>query len=364
MNSEPDRYHRQTLLHGIGEAGQRRLSESTALILGCGALGCVVSDMLARSGVGHLVIVDRDVPELTNLQRQVLFDEQDVADGIPKSEAAKRRLTAVNSDIRVSAFVDDINHTNIERYATAVDVIVDGLDNFETRYLANDMAVKHGVPYVYGAAVATSGMAFPVLPHADGSRPWESAGETNLSTPCFRCLFDEAPPPGTTATCDTVGVLNSLIGIVANFQVTETLKILTGNFAAVNRKLLTIDPWTNDISHLAVDSAYAAGDCRCCKHREFAYLDGASGSSAASLCGRNAVQLRSRNVNAVPTFATLAERLRRHGTVRVNDYLLRAEITDSGAPVEITLFTDGRAIIKGTADPATARSVYAKYVGT
>ena len=364
MISELDRYHRQTLLQSIGEAGQRRLSNSTALILGCGALGCVVADMLARAGVGHLVIVDRDVPELSNLQRQVLFDEQDVADGIPKSEAAKRRLSGVNSTIRVSSFVDDINHTNIERYASGADVLVDGLDNFETRYLVNEVAVKCGAPYVYGAAVATSGMAFAVLPHADGSRPWESASGTNLSTPCFRCLFDEAPPPGTTATCDTVGVLNSLIGVVANFQVTETIKILTGNFAAVNRKLLMIDPWLNDINLVDVKSAYTTGDCPCCKQRQFPYLDGASGSSATSLCGRNAVQLRNRQTNGAMALDSLAERLRAHGTVSVNEFLLRAKINDSGAPIEITLFTDGRAIIKGTEDPATARNVYAKYVGT
>ena len=250
------------LLPGFGADGQRRLRDSTALLLGCGALGSVAADMLARAGVGHLVIVDRDFVELTNLQRQVLFDERDVADGIPKAEAAKRKLAVINSQVKVTAIVDDINHNNIERFAAGADVIVDGLDNFETRYLANDLAVKTGRPYVYGAAVGTTGMAFTVLPHSDGQTAWESA-DKNLATPCFRCLFEEAPPPGTSATCDTVGVISSAVGIVANFQVAETLKILTGNFANVSRTLLNFDLWVNEIMQLNVGDAYEKSNCRC-----------------------------------------------------------------------------------------------------
>ena len=207
MSQDLARYSRQMLLPDIGDDGQRRLLNSTAMVLGCGALGCVVADMLARAGVGHLVIVDRDFIELSNLQRQVLFDENDVADAIPKAEAAKRRIARVNSGVQVTAIVDDINHTNIERYATGVDVFVDGLDNIETRYLANDLAVKSGRPYVYGAAVGTTGMAFTVLPHTSGYAPWETTDAGSLATPCFRCLFEEAPPPGSSATCETVGVI-------------------------------------------------------------------------------------------------------------------------------------------------------------
>lgn len=361
MNDDVSRYQRQMLLPGFGDEGQRRLAASTAAILGCGALGCVAADMLARAGVGHLVVIDRDFIEMTNLQRQVLFDEADVAAGVPKAIAAKRRLAEINSTIDVTAVVDDINHSNIERLVGGADVLVDGLDNFETRYLANDFAVKNAVPYVYGAAVGTTGMAFSVLPHAPGAA-WRDGDD--LATPCFRCLFEEAPPPGSSATCDTVGVVGPAVGVVANFQVSETLKILTGNFDRVSRNLLTIDLWANEIFSLNVASAYEKGDCPCCKHLRFDYLERRTGSDAATLCGRNAVQLRQlRETNDVD-FEGLAERLRPHGPVAANEYMLRVRVTDGGTPFEITLFRDGRAIVKGTDEPAKARSICAKYVGT
>jgi molybdopterin/thiamine biosynthesis adenylyltransferase len=363
MQNELSRYHRQMLLPGFGADGQRRLRDSTVLLLGCGALGSVAADMLARAGVGHLVIVDRDFVELTNLQRQVLFDERDVADGIPKAEAAKRKLAVINSQVKVTAIVDDINHNNIERFAAGADVIVDGLDNFETRYLANDLAVKTGRPYVYGAAVGTTGMAFTVLPHSDGQTAWESA-DKNLATPCFRCLFEEAPPPGTSPTCDTIGVISSAVAIVANFQVAETLKILTGNFANVSRALLSLDLWVNEINQLKVGNAYEQSNCLCCRQRQFEYLDGRAGSSAAALCGRNAVQLRHRQTAEGVDLEAVAKRLRSHGEVKVSEFMLRTEIADQDSRYEITLFPDGRAIIKGTDDAGVARGIYAKYVGT
>jgi molybdopterin/thiamine biosynthesis adenylyltransferase len=364
MNEDLARYHRQMLLPGFGEKGQRRLMESTALILGCGALGSVAADLLARAGVGHLVIVDRDFIELTNLQRQVLFDERDVAEGIPKAEAAKRKIARINSQVQVTAIVDDINHTNIERYAEGADILVDGLDNLETRYLANDFAVKTGRPYVYGAAVGTTGMAFPVLPHAEGTRPWEKSADGDLATPCFRCLFEEGPPPGTTPTCDTVGVISAAVGMIANFQVAETLKILTGNYVRVCRTLLNLDLWTNTMLQLKVTNAYEKGDCPCCRHRRFDYLDGKTGSSAAILCGRGAVQLRHRQEADGIDLDALAARLRPHGPVAANEFMLRTEIADRDNSYEITVFPDGRAIVKGTDDPGVARSIYAKYVGT
>ncbi len=357
------RYHRQMLLPGFGEAGQQRLRESTVLMLGCGALGSVAADMLARAGVGHLVIVDRDFVELTNLQRQVLFDERDVADSLPKAEAAKRKLASINSDVQVTAIVDDINHTNIERFADGVDALVDGLDNFETRYLANDVAVKHALPYVYGAAVGTTGMGFTILPHGDGSAPWENTPNGNHATPCFRCLFEEAPPPGTSPTCDTVGVLNAVVGIVANFEVTETLKVLTGNYVRISRSLLNLDLWGNEVMQLRVDNAYEKGDCPACKHRRFDYLDGKAGSSATSLCGRDAVQLRHRQKADDIDLEALAGRLRKHGDVGVNAFMLRAHITEGDKDFELTLFADGRAIVKGTTEADVARGIYAKYVG-
>ena len=363
MTDDLSRYQRQMLLPGFGKAGQERLAGSTALILGCGALGCVVAEMLSRAGVGHLNIVDRDVVELSNLQRQVLFDERDVQDGLPKAEAAKRRISKTNSDIRVTATVDDINHTNIERFAEEADVLVDGLDNFETRYLANDLAVKKGIPYVYGAAVGTTGMAFTILPHGNGDYEWESQESGSLATPCFRCLFDEAPPPGTTPTCDTVGVIGSVVGIIANHEVTEALKILTGHFERVDRHLLNIDVWENESMRLKVDNARDKGDCPCCKQHQFDYLDGKAGSSAASLCGRNAVQLRHRQEADGVDLDGLAKRLREFGDVRTNEFMLLADINDGDNEYEITLFPDGRAIVKGTDDAAVARGVYARYVG-
>lgn len=364
MSLDLSRYHRQMLLPGFGSDGQRRLLDSTVMVLGCGALGCVIADMLARAGVGHLVIVDRDFIELTNLQRQVLFDEGDVADAIPKAEAAKRRIAEINSGVRVTAIVDDINHTNIERYSTGVDVFTDGLDNIETRYLANDLAVKSGRPYIYGAAVGTTGMAFTVLPHASGDAPWETAESGSLATPCFRCLFEDAPPPGTSATCDTVGVVAPAVAVIANFQVAETLKILTGSFERVSRKLLNLDLWANEILQLKVDNAYDDGDCPCCKQRRFEYLDGVAGSSTAALCGRNAVQLRHRQQVERVDLEAIASRLQKHGLVSVNEFMLRTQVAENNTDYEITLFQDGRAIVKGTEEPAIARSVYAKYIGT
>lgn len=363
-NDDLLRYHRQMLLPGFGASGQERLRDSTVMLLGCGALGCVAADMLARAGVGHIVIVDRDFVELTNLQRQVLFDENDAKECIPKAEAAKRKLVRINSGVRVTAVVDDINHDNIERLAEGADLLFDGLDNFETRYLANDLAVKRALPYVYGAAVGTTGMAFPVLPHSSGSSAWESHEQGNFATPCFRCLFEEPPAPGTTPTCDTVGVLGPVVSIVANFQVAETLKILTGNFESVNRSLLNLDVWANELMQLKVDKAYEKGDCRCCKKRQFEHLDGVAGSSAASLCGRNAVQLRHRQGGDPVDIDALSARLAQHGSISANEFMLRTALTDNDREYEITLFRDGRAIIKGTDDATVARSIYAKFVGS
>jgi adenylyltransferase/sulfurtransferase len=349
------------LLPGIGESGQQRLSDATILLLGCGALGSVAADMLARAGVGHLVIVDRDIVELTNLQRQVLFDEQDVEDGLPKAEAAKRHIGRINSQVRVTAIVDDLNHTNIERHGAGADVLLDGLDNLETRFLANDLAVSRGVPYVYGAAVGTTGMALPILPHTGRDTTWEKAGR---ATPCLRCIFEEPPPPGTMPTCDTVGVLGSVVATIANFQVSETLKILTGNVDATSGRMLQVDAWSNDLNQLDVTSAFKNGDCPCCGQRRFDYLDGRAGSSAEVLCGRDAVQLRHRQHGYAVDFETLAARLERYGDITMNNFLLSAHITDGDGRFEITLFPDGRAIIKGTHEPDVARTVYSRYIGS
>lgn len=364
MTEDFARYHRQMLLPGFGAEGQRRLAGSTALVLGCGALGSLAADLLARAGVGHLVIVDRDLVELTNLQRQVLFDERDVADGIPKAEAARRRLAHVNSAVEVTAVVDDLNHNNIERYATGADVLVDGVDNFETRYLANDFCVKQGIAYVYGGAVGTVGAAYAILPHTQrGTAAWETDPGGSRATPCLRCLFEEPPPPGTMPTCDTVGVLGPAVTTIASFEVAEALKVLTSNFDRVCPTMLNVDLWNNTVLQLNVDDAYERGDCPCCKHGRFDYLDGALGSGATTLCGRDAVQLTHKQGNVELDFEEIAARLRGHGEVRVNELMLRAKLTHNGEPFVLSLFPDGRAIVHGTSDPAVARSVYAKYIG-
>jgi adenylyltransferase/sulfurtransferase len=319
--------------------------------------------MLARAGVGRLVIVDRDFIEMTNLQRQVLFDEQDVADGIPKAEAARRKIGRINSQVKVEAIVDDINHTNIERFVADADILLDGLDNFETRYLANDCAVKHRLPYMYGGAVSTVGMALAILPHTrGGDTPWETAA-ANRATPCLRCLFEEAPPPGQNPTCDTAGVIGPVVSMIANYQVAEALKILSGNFDLVSPTMLSIDLWGNTFMQLKVAKAYEKGDCPCCKHQRFEYLEGKAGSGAVSLCGRNAVQLTRRQEGASPDFAEIAGRLQGHGRVKANDFMLRADVTHNDKPYELTVFPNGRAIVKGTDDAKVARSIYAKFVG-
>lgn len=364
MPDELARYHRQMLLPGFGLAGQQRLRAATALVLGCGALGCFAADLLARAGVGHLVIVDRDLVELTNLQRQLLFDEQDVAAGLPKAVAAQRRLAKVNSAVRITPVVDDLHDGNIEHYAAGVDVLVDGLDNFETRYLANDFAVSRGIPYVYGGAVGTTGTAFAILPRtAGGTAAWETHEGINRATACLRCLFEEPPPPGTMPTCDTAGVLASAVTTIASFEVTEALKILTGHFDRVATTLLHLDLWHNHIAHLRVADARARGDCPCCGKRRFEFLEGARGSGASTLCGRDAVQLRPRSGAAPLDLQTVAARLRAQAGVRVSAYLLRADITDNGRQYSLRLFLDGRAIVHGTSDTAVARGLYAKYVG-
>ena len=363
------------LLPGFGEEGQRKLLDAKVLVVGCGALGTVIANMLARAGVGHLVIVDRDFIEITNLQRQILFDENDVKEAIPKAEAAKRKIAQINSQIKVDAVVDDVNHTNIERLATQlpgvgkVDLIMDGVDNFETRYLANDVAVKHGIPYVYGGAVGTVGASYAVLPHTEsGDTPWEQAG---LATPCLRCIFEQAPPPGVNPTCDTAGVIGPAVSIVANYQVAEALKILTGNLDKVCPTMLNLDLWSNMIKQFKVARAYDVGECLCCKQHKYEYLDGLFGSSTTTLCGRNAVQLNMKSgegdsspgTNPKLNFTDIAKRLESHGKVTANKFMLRADITDNGEPYELTLFSDGRAIVKGTKHANVAKSIYAKYVG-
>jgi molybdopterin-synthase adenylyltransferase len=383
MTDSPDqlaRYHRQMLLAGIGEAGQRRLGECTALLVGCGALGTVIADALTRAGVGRLLIVDRDIVELTNLQRQVLFDERDVQEHTPKAMAAKARLERINRQVRIDAHVDDFNAGHAGKFAEGADILLDGLDNFETRYLLNDLAVSHGLPYVYGGAVGTVGMSMTVLPHPQHrrtNRPLRITWELDQSTPCLRCVFPDAPPPGTAATCDTAGVLGPMVSMVAAHQASEAIKLMTGNISAINRSLLSIDLWANRVQQFDVGRSRSEA-CPCCGQGRFDMLEGGAGGLATSLCGRGAVQINPTRAaraavrgdqthNGSIDLAALADRLRPHGSFQVGEHLLRgtlaAERGTSDLPIELLIFPTGRAIIKGTDSPERARSIYAKYIG-
>jgi molybdopterin/thiamine biosynthesis adenylyltransferase len=349
-----DRYHRQTLLPGFGEEGQRRLASSSILLVGCGALGCAIADLLARAGVGHLTIVDRDTVELTNLQRQCLFDERDAAEAIPKAEAARRRLALINSGIDVRPLVADFNAANAKKIleAAAPALLLDGTDNFETRYLLNDLAVSTGLPYCYGGVVGMSGLQMTIRP-----------GET----PCLRCLFEQPPAPGSTPTCDTAGVFGPLVQMVASLQASDAIKLLLGRADAVAPVLIQIDPWTS--THRALDIAESRRpDCPCCAERRFEFLDSPSAASTA-LCGQNAIQVCPAGADGRQRLdlQALAHRLRPHGDFEAGRFFLRGELSrersETGAPFGLTVFPDGRAIVRGTTRPELARSIYARFIG-
>lgn len=336
------RYSRQILFAPLGLAGQKRLIHSRVTLLGCGALGSVLAGTFVRAGVGFVRIIDRDFVELHNLQRQMLFDEHDVSANLPKAEAAARKLRRINSGVEVEAVVADANSGNLERLCEDVELILDGTDNFETRFLVNDVSVKLGVPWVYGACIGAEGLVLPILPR---------------QTPCLRCIWEDAPPPGSSPTCDTAGVLAPIAGIVASLQALEGLKILAGKTDALVRRLVTIDAWEGRIRQLDVQSAYDDGNCPCCKQGRYEFLSGARGSVTTTLCGRNAVQVLP-GEGARLDLKALSERLRRHHPAH-NEFLLRVTIDDFA----LTLFPDGRAIIQGTADASVARGLYAKYIG-
>jgi len=337
-----ERYSRQILFPGIGRDGQERLLASRVLLIGCGALGASHAEMLARAGVGKLRIVDRDFVEYTNLQRQTLFKESDADHRVPKAAAAKFRIGEINSEIEVEAVVVDVNNSNIESLIDGCDVVIDGSDNFQVRYLVNDACVKHGTPWIYGAAVSSYGTTMTVLP-----------GET----PCLRCIFEEMPDAGSSPTCDTAGVIMPIISSISAVQVAEALKLLTGQSNELHGSLMQIDIWWNEWRKMKL--AEPNPDCLACGKRTFEFLDAESQEFAAVLCGRNAVQVAPpRSVKL--DIEELAGRLSYTSVVNYNEYLVRFPID----VYEMTVFTDGRAIVKGTDDVSVARSLYAKYIGT
>jgi molybdopterin-synthase adenylyltransferase len=336
-----ERYSRQTLFHGIGVKGQRRLSSGRVAIVGCGATGSALAGLLARAGVGRLRIIDRDYVEPSNLQRQSLFDEKDALESLPKAIAAARKIASFNSEIAVEPEVHDLTPANIEGLLEGMDLILDGTDNFETRYLLNDYAVKQSIPWIYSAAVGSYGVTMNILP---------------AKTACLGCIFPDSPR-GIVETCETSGILNSAVNAVASIAVTEVLKLLVAGPDApqLRRTLLSFDLWTNE--HGEISAAQPRPDCRACGTKDFIHLAG-EGRAHITLCGRNSVQIHEHQRPI--DFAEMDRRLQPHGVVRHNEFVLKFWHD----PYEMTLFPDGRAIIKGTTDTAIARSLYARYVGS
>lgn len=334
------RYARQELFSGIGRDGQERLRAARVVLVGCGALGSSLAEMMVRAGVGGLSLVDRDFVEESNLQRQSLFAEDDAARGLPKAVAAEQALRRLNSEVDVRGVVADFNADNAAGLLRGADLVLDGTDNFEARFLLNDVCVRENQPWVYGACVGAYGLALAIRPHV---------------TPCLRCVLDEQPAPGSSPTCDTAGVIAPIVHVVAGIQAAEALKLLAGRTDALLPGLVTVDLWLGQFDLL--DFTGRAPSCPACTQNRYDYADRPAGASAA-LCGRDAVQVRPANGAALDLVA-LAGRLAGIGRVSSNSFLVRFKAPEA----ELVVFADGRAIVKGVADPTQARSLYAKYIG-
>jgi molybdopterin/thiamine biosynthesis adenylyltransferase len=336
-----ERYSRQELFTNIGKSGQQKLLAARVLIVGCGALGSAQAESLARAGVGSLRIVDRDFVETSNLQRQTMFTEHDAEQRLPKAVAAAIHLGQINSEIAVEPIVTDLTHSNIEQLLTDCDLVIDGTDNFTTRFLINDACVKHKIDWIYGAAVGSYGLTMTVRPQ---------------QTACLRCVFEEIPDAGSGPTCDTAGVIMPIINMVTAVQVTEAIKLLTGQIESLHNSLMQFDVWENQFRTVSITRAE---NCKTCVAGIFETLDAASTNGAAVLCGRDAIQISPPRPTSL-NLTSLAQRLRGAGDVKLNEYLLRFKIED----YELTIFKDARSIIRGTDQIAIARSLYAKFIGT
>ncbi|MEX2287309.1 MAG: ThiF family adenylyltransferase [Planctomycetaceae bacterium] len=345
MNPTFERYSKQVLFAEMGEEGQRRLLNSRVLLCGCGALGTVLAETLVRAGVGFLRIVDRDFVELSNLQRQILFDEDDIASHLPKAVTAAAKLRKINSEITVEPIVADINHANILALADGVDLILDGTDNFEVRFLINDASLELGIPWIYAGVIGSHGQTMTIFP-----------GETA----CLRCLLEAVPDPGSVDTCDTAGVLGPAVNVIASLEAVDAIKILSGHRESIAPSLVIVDVWDTSLRKMSVKDLRDRADCPACKKGERVWLSGKQGSQTTVLCGRNAVQVSPTQKSGL-SFEQLADKLRSVGTVDHNAYLLRLALKDPD--FEVTVFRDGRAIIKGTDDIGVARGIYSRYIG-
>jgi molybdopterin-synthase adenylyltransferase len=339
-NQPRNRYSRQEMFAGIGEKGQKRLGKSGAVIMGCGALGCNIANLLVRAGVGKVRIIDRDFVEYPNLHRQTLFTENDVKGRLPKAIAAQRHLQEINSLIEVEAIVADVNFSNVEKYCSGMDVILDGLDNLETRYLVNDVSQKLGIPYIYGGAIASMGMTMSIVPGV---------------SPCFRCVFPELPPRGTVPTCETEGVLGPITTVIGSLQAAEALKVLVGS-ELVNKDLITFDVWDDSFERVSIEKRQECPSC----NGKYEFLEKKSRWIKSSLCGQ------SRSVQVIDTesqgivFKELAGRLAGVQGLSYNEYVLCFDVDG----YTVTVFTDGRAIINGTLDESIAEKLYLTYIAS
>ena len=337
-----ERYSRQMLFPELGLEGQRALQRSRVVLVGVGALGSHIADSVVRAGVGHLVLADRDYIELNNLQRQALYDEDDIAANLPKAEAAARKLRRINSTVTVEPRITDVTQRNILPLIEGADLVLDGTDNFETRYLINDACVKLGIPWVYGGVLASYGVTMTIVPR---------------ETPCLRCIFPQMPPPGSTPTCEVAGILGPVVKIIGALEAAEALKLLSGR-GKRNAGLITVDVWENRLETLAISRQ--EGTCPACAQGRYEHLEASAGTRSTRLCGRGAVHVTPPGT-AQLSLAQLAERLRPVvGQAVHNEFMLRFAVD----PYEFTVFADGRAIIKGTDDETEARTLYARYVGS
>lgn len=345
MNPSFERYSKQILFADLDEQRQQTLLDSRVLLCGCGALGTVLAETLVRAGVGFIRLVDRDFVETSNLQRQVLFDEADVAGNLPKAITAAEKLKRINSDVTIEPHVADIDYTNISQFADGMDLILDGTDNFEIRFLINDVSLETGIPWIYAGVIGSHGQTMTIFPN---------------QTACLRCLIDRVPEPGTTETCDTAGVLGPAVNVVASLEAIDAIKILSGQADKVASTLTILDVWDGTFRNMSVKDLRERSDCPACKQGERIWLSGTEGSQTSILCGRNAVQVSpQQKVNL--KFEELAQKLKESGKVEQNPYLLRLVL--SNPDYEVTLFRDGRAIIKGTEDIGIARGIYSRYIG-
>ncbi|GIM44975.1 thiamine/molybdopterin biosynthesis protein MoeB [Collibacillus ludicampi] len=342
MKIDMERYSRQILFPPIGEEGQRRLLKSRVAVVGMGALGTVLANHMVRAGVGFVRIIDRDYVEMSNLQRQMLYDETDAKEGLPKAAAAAKKLQAINSGVEIDPVITDLTWRNAEELLANMDLILDGTDNFQVRFLINDVCVKHNIPWVYGGGVSAHGMTMTIIPG---------------KTPCLRCLFESLPAPGSTQTCDTAGVIGPLIHIVASLQAVEAMKILIDDQAHLRRSMLNVSLWDHHIADVDVTHARRT-DCPACGKHQFEFLEPHQDSDVTSLCGRDTIQISPQR-QVTLDLESFAKRLSPLGRIERNRFLLRFYV-DS---YRLVIFPDGRVLVQGTNDPVLARSLYARYIG-